>query len=109
MTWEGSEPEAAGGGDRFPWLVAIASLAIGVWIFLRSTVVAVQERDELQRAEDAMEARAKAYLDASVGLRNAREELPRSGDRIMVELDRHDLHPDDPEVREMAESERSGR
>ncbi|MCA8944160.1 MAG: hypothetical protein KDB80_16465 [Planctomycetes bacterium] len=98
MTREAYEPTPAGGGDRFPWIVALGALVIGAWIFFTSTVPAIRERETLDEQEQILIERRDSMLDATTELRDRRKALSHSQDHVLVELDRHGLHPSDPEI-----------
>jgi hypothetical protein len=84
---------AQSGSDAFPWLVALGCLAAGLFVWFGSTVPALREREILEDARVRMEERRDALRKAAVELRGRRQALPRDGELLMVEIDRHGLLP----------------
>lgn len=99
MVREGNDESSSRVGDGFPWLVTVASLAVGLWIFVSNGVDAYRERETLREIERQLEARHESSLDTINRARRRRRALPRSGDALMVEFDRHGWLPDEAVAR----------
>lgn len=97
MAWEGNhaDRDASASGDRFPWLVTIASLVIALWIVFSSTASAREESEMLDREAEALQHRRDRLLEAAGKLRDRRAELPHNPDFMIVEFDRQGLLPEE--------------
>ena len=86
--------EAGAADDRFPWIISLASLCAGLYLFLSSTVPALRERMELRRSENSYRQAVELVGSQTLQQRRRLQRLPRDPEVILVEFDRLGMLPE---------------
>jgi len=87
-------PRAGAEGEIFPWLISLGCLFSGLFIFLSSTVPALRESRDLQRAEKLYSEAVEAIRRQTHERRNFRLDLPFESEAILIALDDLGLTPE---------------
>ena len=81
-------------GDRFPWIISLACLLAGLYLFLSSTVPALRESRELRNAERNYRRAVGRVEDQTLRQRQHLKRLPSDPELMLVEFDRQGLLPE---------------
>lgn len=86
--------EGDSGGESFPWVISLACLCAGLYLFLSSTVPALRERMELRKSEHRYRQAVDQVQIDTKEQRWRRQRLSHDPEVILVEFDRQGMLPE---------------